>query len=227
MKTRTLYLSLILILSQIACALFSLLEKHDPQPDASVPKVSNQPTFQTTLTSTPLTAFIPTKFPGQTQLTPTLEILNPVRTAGASIGLGEDNLPIYNSQPGTPIGINAWTHGCDWLGVAGQVFDGRGEPVDQLVVEAGGTLDGQPIFGLSITGIVSGYGPGGFEIQLRYQLKSSVGTVWVQLKNEFAQPLSPKIFIDTFDNCNQNLILLNFVRADATPGNVIYFPIIP
>lgn len=135
-------------------------------------------------------------------------------------------------QEGTPVSMPNWAHpaeGCNWLGVGGQVFDLNGEPALTLVVEAGGALNGAPVLGLSVTGITSVYGPGGYEIQLGNVPLTTSRQVWVQLKDETGRALSEPIFLDTTASCDQNLILLNFVEQPGPPPTVekhIYLPFI-
>jgi len=133
-------------------------------------------------------------------------------------------------QQGAPIGMPNWAHqdlGCNWLGVAGQVFDLEGNPVLDLVVEVGGTLDGQPLLGLSLTGVATAYGPGGYEIQLADHVVASVGDVWVLVKNDAGDALSGNTFVETFADCEENLLLLNFVEVEEIPdSNQVFFPLI-
>ena len=97
-----------------------------------------------------------------------------------------DFLRYFEVQAGSPVAMPNWAHadaGCNWLGVAGQVFDLEGQPEVNLIVEAGGTLEGQPLMGLSLTGLNVPYGPGGYEIQLADHTVASTNQVWVQIKN--------------------------------------------
>lgn len=136
----------------------------------------------------------------------------------------------FSIQEGAPIGMPNWANqevGCAWLGLAGQVFDLEGEPVLDLIVEVGGTLEGQPLLGLSITGMASVYGPGGYEIQLADHVVASQGEAWAQIKNGTGETLSGRIFIETFDDCAQNLLLLNFVEVEEIPDpNQVFLPLI-
>ncbi|MBC8509654.1 MAG: hypothetical protein H8D34_32810, partial [Chloroflexi bacterium] len=133
-------------------------------------------------------------------------------------------------QQGAPIGMPNWAHqdvGCSWLGVAGQVFDLEGNPVLDLIVETGGTLEGQPLLGLSLTGVATAYGPGGYEIQLADHVVASVGDVWIQVKNDAGDTLSGNIFVETFADCTKNLLLLNFVEVEEIPDpNQVFLPLI-
>jgi len=137
---------------------------------------------------------------------------------------------IYTVQLGSPVAMPNWSHpelGCNWLAVAGQLFGMDGAPDQGTVIEAGGTLVGQPILGLSVTGLIDLYGPGSYEMQLAEQTVASQGEVWVQVKGAAGESLSPKIYIDTFDDCTQNLIMLNFVQVEPYSGEYqLYLPLI-
>lgn len=135
----------------------------------------------------------------------------------------------YKVQPGSPVYLPNIFHpesGCNWLGVAGQVFGENSEPVINIVVEAGGTLEGEPVFGLTLTGLAPDYGSGGYEIYLADHAISSQGTVWIQLFDLAGQVISPQIYFDTFDSCDQNLMLINFVYISGEPRFDLFLPII-
>ena len=102
--------------------------------------------------------------------------------------------------------------GCDWLGIAGQVFNSEMEAVGNLVVIVGGTLDGNPIDILTMTGMAPDYGAGGYEFVLSSAPVASEGTIWVQVLGLDGQPLTAKIYLDTHGECMENLILLNFIQ---------------
>jgi hypothetical protein len=138
----------------------------------------------------------------------------------------EEFLPVFDVQPGSPIKIHAWNHGCDWMGIAGQVFLDDGQPAEGFIVEVGGTLGSQNILGLSITGSEGVYGSGGYEVKFSVQLVESSSVVWVQLKSTMGEPLMEKVFLETVDDCNQNLILLNFVQTGPFDDMVLYFPLV-
>jgi hypothetical protein len=99
--------------------------------------------------------------------------------------------------------------GCK-IWVAGQAFDMKTSPVIGITVEMGGVLDGKSIYLLSLTGTALQYGPGGYEFVLSETALKSKGSVWVQLLDQELYPLSARVFIDTFDTCDKNLILVNF-----------------
>jgi len=104
--------------------------------------------------------------------------------------------------------------GCDWMGVAGQVFDLSGRPVIGLVVRLGGSLAGKSIDITTLTGSASQwYGESGYEFVLGNVPIDSTGSLWVQLYDQGNIPISERIKFDTFSNCQQNLVLVNFKQA--------------
>jgi hypothetical protein len=98
------------------------------------------------------------------------------------------------------------------------------EPVTGLVVEIGGSLNGIPVQALGITGGATMLGPGGYEITLGNRPVASEGALWIQLYDVDGTPLSNKIIINTFGNCERNLILVNFSEVTSTTSLSYYFP---
>jgi hypothetical protein len=116
--------------------------------------------------------------------------------------------------------------GCNWMGVGGQAFDLRGQPVSSLVVEVGGTLAGADVFHLELTGNETDLGPGGYLIVLSNRPIASIGSMWILLYDLDGQPLSNKIYFSTSQDCASNLILINFVEVNPNFAPRVYFPII-
>lgn len=107
--------------------------------------------------------------------------------------------------------------GCDWLGVGGQIFDLDGVVQKNIIIKAGGELDGKPVIEemtlpLAEPDIDIAYGPGGFELTLANSPKESDATLWVQLFSLDGKPLSDQIFLITYEDCQRNLLLMNFVE---------------
>ncbi|MBT3392009.1 MAG: hypothetical protein HN413_16540 [Chloroflexi bacterium] len=139
----------------------------------------------------------------------------------------------FTVQTGTPVGLPNWVHaeaGCNWLGIAGQIFDIDGLPAINFVVEAGGTLEGTPILGLALTGLDSAYGPGGFEIYLADHVAASQQTLWLEVKDTQGKPVSERIYLSTYADCNQNLTLINFIESAELPtppvSHLFYLPLV-
>jgi len=106
--------------------------------------------------------------------------------------------------------------GCKWLGVAGQVIDINGAPVQGLIVELGGILAGENIGNptvLQATGLARAYGDAGYEMKLGDEPVNSSGTLWIQILDQAGLPLSEKIYFYTFDDCQKNLIIIYFKQV--------------
>jgi hypothetical protein len=102
------------------------------------------------------------------------------------------------------------------MGVAGQVFDLTGAPVTGLLIRLGGSLPGvdDPKDMLSLTGTALNYGREGYyEFTLADIPVVSKQSVWVQLVNQENTPLSEKIYFDTYESCDKNLVILNFKQV--------------
>ncbi|MBC8507340.1 MAG: hypothetical protein H8D34_20950 [Chloroflexi bacterium] len=193
------------------------------------------PTFIPTATKTPILSAtateVATETVGDEMASPsfTPEAVDGNATTGLMAEVPEGSR-YFVIQEGAIVGMPNWSHqdaGCNWLGVAGQVFDLAGDPVLDLIVEIGGTLEGQPILGLSLTGMATIYGPGGYEIQLADHAFASQGKVWIQIKDDAGQTLSGQTFIETFDDCDQNLLLINFVEVEEIPVSLeVFIPLI-
>lgn len=97
-----------------------------------------------------------------------------------------------------------------YLWVAGQAYDLQGAPMVGITVMLGGTLDYKYINQLSLTGTALQYGQAGYEFIIAEHPVKSKEAVWVQLFDQAMIPLSNRIPFDTYDDCSQNLILINF-----------------
>ena len=107
--------------------------------------------------------------------------------------------------------------GCEWLGVGGQVFNNEGAVQKDIIIKAGGDLNGAPVLEemtmpLADPDVDIAYGPGGYELTLANGPIESEETIWVQLFSLDGSPLSEKIFLTTFDDCQKNLLLMNFTE---------------
>lgn len=107
--------------------------------------------------------------------------------------------------------------GCEWFGIAGQIFDEEGAPIDDILVTVKGTLGGEEINRFIFSGFVDefveAYGEGGYEVKLGDSPIASQDSLYIQLfeqTNDLA--LSDKIYFDTYDSCDRNLIIIDFVQ---------------
>jgi len=127
--------------------------------------------------------------------------------------------PIYFPQKGTPAYIANFARpakGCNWMGVAGQVFGPDGIPVLNLIVTVKGILGETGVDIFSMTGLAKGdpYGPGGYEIKLANQATASTGSLTIQVFDLDAKPLSSPLTFDTFSDCGKNLVIINFTAGE-------------
>ena len=98
--------------------------------------------------------------------------------------------------------------GCDWTGVAGQVLGINGEPVRSQFIHMGGSVEGQLINLLTITGSAPSYGLAGYEFTIANRLVATNDTLWIQLEDVQGLPMSDRIYFDTIADCNQNLVII-------------------
>jgi hypothetical protein len=112
------------------------------------------------------------------------------------------------------------------MGLAGQIIDVDSQPIKDIVVEVGGTLDDMPIFGLAVTGESSVYGPGGFEIKLGDEPIESDDTLWVVVYDLDGNKIISPVFFSTYSDCERNLIVLNFLKIRPTLSDRIFLPVI-
>ena len=126
----------------------------------------------------------------------------------------------YTLQLMNPYYLTNFTHvdlGCDWMGVAGQIFNKGGLVQKEILIKAGGNIHGAAIvedmtMPLAESEIDLAYGPGGYELTLALSPADTKDTIWIQLYNLAGDPLSEKIHLTTYDDCLKNLILMNFIE---------------
>lgn len=135
----------------------------------------------------------------------------------------------YEVQSGSPAWLANFAHpekGCDAILVAGQVFDTQSSPISFIVVEVGGTLKGQSISQLSLTGVAPFYGPGGYEVILSDR-DIAKNQLWIRLFDLNGQPLSDIYFFNAFGDCERNLTIVNFAQITRTSiPRIYYLPIV-
>jgi len=128
----------------------------------------------------------------------------------------EADMPFVINE-GDPVAIPNIAHpdlACNWMGIAGKAHNLSGAPIAQgLFIQLGGTLNGKPEDMLGTTGMVTDYGPGGYEFTLGDKPLASAQTLWVQLFDQAMIPLSDQIYFDTYADCDKNLILVNFSQV--------------
>ncbi len=103
--------------------------------------------------------------------------------------------------------------GCSWSGVGGQVFDMKGGSINGLTAFMGGMINGRTLQTMpTIVGALDI--PGYYEFTLADAPFDSTGKLWVQLYDQSGQiPLSEKVYFDTYNDCQKNLIIINFQQV--------------
>jgi hypothetical protein len=181
-------------------------------PTATITPIQLEPTW----TPTPFSATsTPTLFPTITlQPSPTsFSLVPPTRT------------PSFTPTPKAPFSatVNVLQSdiiphlqalGCNWQGVGGSVVDTNNSDVPGLVVRLAGTYNGKAVgpdgYQLTVSGTSPDYGKSGFEFFLGTVPISSNDLLFVQLEELGGQILSEKVYIDTFNDCKKNLVLIRF-----------------
>jgi hypothetical protein len=202
-------------------ATLALLPTQPPPPSPT--ETSLAPVFPPTWTPVSPPTLTPTRLPNNTvtstptpQLTATPTItLTPAKTFTRT-PVGPSPTPTwtwapfnYLMQSGNPTyKANTNTAGCGWLGIAGQVFDLKGTPVQDLYVH----LEGNGLDVDAPTGSKPAYGPGGYELHLANAVSNTTDTYRVQVRDATGKALSDWYTIPTFQDCGKNLILVNFVQ---------------
>jgi len=123
----------------------------------------------------------------------------------------------YDLQSVEPLYTSNFVHpeaGCNWMGVAGQIFGENLESKDGLVVVVEGAVNNSMVEVLGFSGLAQSYGPGGYELILSQV--NSPGIFWVQLFDVQGNPLSGIYSFQMNGTCEQNLAVINFsLKSDA------------
>lgn len=103
---------------------------------------------------------------------------------------------------------------CDWLVIAGQVWDLQDAPVTRsTTLHLYGELAGFTIDQFRLSGSATAYGESGYEFALEGLLVDSEDSLYIQLEDTNSLPLSHPFAVQTFNDCQQNLILINFKQV--------------
>ncbi|PWH19449.1 MAG: hypothetical protein DDG59_03005 [Anaerolineae bacterium] len=132
-------------------------------------------------------------------------------------------------QPQSPVYLINFLHpelGCQWSGVAGQIFNANGSPTNGLIVEVNGELNGKPFLGLGLSGLSQPIGPGGYEIQLSNQPFNSQNSLSLRIFDQNGNQLSETLPLVTYNDCQKSLILINFVLYGQPLNQKMYFPLV-
>lgn len=187
--------------SQVAAVVLPT-ETSAPPTETASPTVTLTPT----LTVTPLTPTVTftleptpteTPTPGPSP-TATIYTIYPFILRNEPVQIAGDAMPDHES-------CKLW--------VAGQSYDLQGAPMVGITVMLGGNLKGKSLYQLSLTGTSLQFGQAGYEFTVADAPVDSRGSVWVQLFDQALIPLSGRVFFDTYEDCQRNLILINFKQV--------------
>ncbi len=172
------------------------------------------PTWTATYTPEPTATYTPRPTATLPPTATFFSLITPSNTPTATVPVQGYSFEI---QQGSPVAIANIYHpelGCNWMGVGGQALDLSGGPMTGLVIRLGGTLQGRPMpDSMSLTGVEVNYGRAGYEFTLADKPIKSQNTLWLQLLNQAGVPLSEKVYFDTYEDCNRNLIVINFKQV--------------
>ncbi|NTV36611.1 MAG: hypothetical protein HGA53_06625 [Anaerolineaceae bacterium] len=194
----------------------------NPFPFPSIPQLLVLPT------ATPTSYQFPPTWTPEVSLTPSATL---APSATQTQNLPPTNTPVGSKNPTTtPVASNypfalqsqpsyvastlfLQDSGCEWQGAAGQVFDMKNGPVLGVQVRLGGKYAIKNLSLTTLTGLARNYGESGYEFQISSQPIDTKGTLWIQLFDQADIPISPRVYFDTFNDCQRNLALINFKQV--------------
>ena len=103
------------------------------------------------------------------------------------------------------------TEGCDYLAIAGQIFDANGDPLTGIPV----IVRGDEFEQLQFSGGATDYGPSGYEVYLNDSPYE--GEFTIKLVSETGFDLSEEVVVRTHDSCDENVVIVNFVQNQEVP----------
>jgi hypothetical protein len=200
-----------------------------PPPTATLPFVppSNTPTIAYALSLPP--TWTPTiTMPATSSVTPTPTNTLPPTPTPITLTPTETLTPPpappptggypYELRPGSPQALPNIQHpelACNWMGVIGSVVGKDNKPVIGMMVRLGGNAPGITIDSntFTLTGAAMTNSGLGYEFTLAEQPVASKKALWIQLLDQSGVPLSEKTFFDTYEDCQKNLILIDFKQV--------------
>jgi hypothetical protein len=118
-------------------------------------------------------------------------------------------------QTGSPVYMVNFVRtsaGCNWSGIAGQVFDSEGKPLTGYIIKVTGTYNSTAVNSLAVTGMVTGtpYGPASYEVVLGTKALASTDLLSIQLFDPGGNVLTTPLRFSTYTDCSKNLVIINF-----------------
>jgi hypothetical protein len=124
---------------------------------------------------------------------------------------------VTSIQQGSPVYISNFNHpdvGCNWAGIAGQVFGVDGTPINGYTIVITGSINGTSVSLSGVTGSAQAYGKGGYEIQLNGAPFASTGKLTVNLFDTDLKQVAEPTPLTTYQDCQSNLVILNFYMVN-------------
>ncbi len=104
------------------------------------------------------------------------------------------------------------TAACNWQGVGGSVVDANNSDIIGMVIRIAGRYSGKSINMTTVSGVSPDYGKSGFEFVLGNIPVASKSELYLQLLDQAGLPLADNVYIDTFNDCKKNLVLVRFKK---------------
>ncbi len=101
---------------------------------------------------------------------------------------------------------------CNWQGVGGTVVDSNNADMGGMVIRIVGMYNGKSKSEPTVSGVAPAYGKSGYEFFLGTVPISSKGLLYIQILDQAGLPLSDNIYIDTYNDCSKNLVLVRFKK---------------
>jgi hypothetical protein len=185
------------------------------------PTLETAATVAETATLAATATIAATETPTQTALpsstaTPTFTATAVPPTATPTFTATPTEVPMtFAVQTGSPVYMVNFVRtsaGCNWSGVAGQVFDSSGKPLTGYIVKITGTYNSTDVSTVAVTGMVTGtpYGPSSYEVILGTKALASTDLLSIQLFDPSGNVLTAPLRFSTYAECSKNLVIINF-----------------
>jgi hypothetical protein len=101
---------------------------------------------------------------------------------------------------------------CNWQGVGGTIVDANNADMLRMTIRLVGFYNGKTKNELTVSSIAPAYGKSGYEFFLGSVPIVSKKELYIQILDQAGLPLSDNIYIDTFNDCSKNLVLVRFKK---------------
>ncbi|MBI5841172.1 MAG: hypothetical protein HZB19_13830 [Chloroflexi bacterium] len=152
------------------------------------------PTITLVPSATPLSLITPS-------VTPTFTA-TPKAPFSASVNILQSDITIPHLQ----------SLACNWQGVGGSVVDANNSDIIGMVIRIAGRYSGKTVNMTTVSGVSPDYGKSGFEFVLGTVPIASKDNLYLQLLDQAGLPLAENVYIDTFNECEKNLVLVRFKK---------------